>query len=297
MKKNMKKITLILTTFILLSLTACSSGDSSKKINIVHKNYTEQRLLGTMMGQYVETLGYDANVTELGGSMLVFEAIKSGDADLYAEYTGTAYGAYLNQSETLPSDETFKFVKDSFESEYGITWLEPFGFNNTYVLSIPQTVADEYGIVTISDLEEVSDQLVLGSDSEFPNRDDGLPGLQIVYPNLEFKNVKTMDQGLLYPALENGEIEVVVAYATEGKLKKYGLINLVDDKAFFPPYDCAPIINMEFAESHQDVVDALNKLANTFSDSDMQEYNLLVDEGESVEDVAALMLSDRGITQ
>jgi glycine betaine/choline ABC-type transport system substrate-binding protein len=296
MKKILKVTFISVLVMLVAGLGACSSTTSNDKtVNIANKNYTEQRLLGEMMGIYAESLGYEVEVTELGGSMLVFESLKADTADVYAEYTGTAYGAHLGESETLSREDTYDFVKEAFEEEYGITWLETLGFNNTYVLAVNQTVADKYNIKTISDLAAVSGELILGSDSEFPSRDDGLPGLMEAYDGLEFKDVKSMDQGLLYYALENDEIQVLVAYATEGRLAQYKLINLEDDLAFFPPYDVAPVMKQTFADANPELVEGFNKLGGLFSDSDMQAYNLQVDEGGNVKDIARTMLVDKGL--
>ena len=298
MKKIFKVTIITFLVMMMACLTSCSQSTSdTKKVNIANKNYTEQRLLGEMMGIYAESLGYEAEVTELGGSMLVFESLKAGTADVYAEYTGTAYGSILGQTETLSRDDTYNYVKDAFEEEYGITWLDTLGFNNTYVLSVTQSVADEYNLKTISDLQAVSGELIIGSDSEFPTRVDGLPGLMETYSDLEFKDVKSMDQGLLYYALENDEIQVLVAYATEGKLAKYNLVNLEDDLSFFPPYDVAPIMSQEFADANPDLVAGFSELGGLFSDEEMQAYNLAVDEGENVSDVARQMLVDKGIIE
>lgn len=280
---------------LLLFVTGCSQGEEEKNIRIVHKNYTEQRLMGQMLSVYLESKGYTTKVSELGGTMLCFNALNNGDADIYPEYTGTGYGAILKQTEILSPEETYEFVKSHFAEDYGILWLEPMGFNNTYVLSVTAETAQEYGLKKISDLIGISDHMLIGSDSEFASRTDGYPGLLEAYPGLAFKDIKTMDQGLTYKALANGELDVNVSYATDGRIAKFGLVNLKDDNQFFPPYYCAPIMKQTFADENPEVVEALKQLKGKWSDEDMQKYNLLVDEGSDVRDVAEQMLREAGL--
>lgn len=290
-----KKLITILTTVLLL--TVIFSGCSSKKdvIKITHKNYTEQRIVGQLLAVYIEAkTEYSTEVTELGGTMLCFEALKNDQVDMYAEYTGTAYGAMLKQEEILEVEETYKYVKNEFENKYGITWLKGLGWNNTYVLSVRKDTMEELGIKTISDLSSYSSDMILGCDNEFLGRTDGMKGLKEVY-GISFKQEKSMDQGLTYAALDKKQIDVNVSYSTDGRIAKFDLINLKDDKDFFPPYYITPILKLKFAEKYPDIVELLNGLENVWSENEMQKYNLMVDEGAKPRDVATKMLKDKGI--
>lgn len=293
--KILKRIGIVILAVAMLGMLAgCSKGD---KIRIINKNYTEQRLLGAMMSVYLESKGFETELTELGGSMLVFNALDSGDADIYAEYTGTGYCAVLNQTEIIGEQETYDYVKEGFEKNYGITWLEPFGFNNTYVLSVTEDTMNKYNLKTISDLIPVAKEMIIGSDSEFSDRVDGLPGMLKAYPGLEFKELKSMDQGLTYQALVDKKIDVNVSYATDGRIAKYNLKNIEDDAHFFPPYNVAPIMKTEFAKENPEVVKALEALGNQWTNEDMQKYNLMIDEGSDAKEVAKIMLKDKGLIE
>jgi len=292
----MKKIlTILLALTLILSMAGCSAKDDV--IKITHKDYTEQRITGQLMSLYLESKGFETEVVELSGTMLCYNALKNGDVDMYAEFTGSAYGAIFNQTEIIGIQETYDFVKNASEEKDGITWLTPLGWNNTYVLSVRQETADEYNLATISDLVPVSGDMILGSDDEFINRADGLVGLKELYTGLEFKDEVSMDQGLTYAALKNGEIDVNSSYSTDGRIAKYGLVNLEDDKNFFPPYYVTPILKLDYAKDHPEVVKALEELGGHWTDEQMQAYNLMVDEGESAKDVAMLMLTDAGLLE
>ena len=287
----MKKLLILLSLFTIVMLSGCT--DNSNVIKIGHKNYTEQRITGNLLSVYLESKGYETDVVELAGTMLNYNALINGNIDIYPEFTGTAYISIYGQSEILTPAETYAFVKEYALEQDDLVWLDPLGWNNTYVLSVTQELADLYNLVTISDLAEISATLTIGSDSEFINRNDGLVGLREVY-GLEFASELSMDQGLTYAALANGDIDVNSSYSTDGRIAKFGFVNLIDDKNFFPPYFVTPVVRSEFAENNQAVIDALIELGGQWSDEELQVYNLMVDEGADAREVATLMLRDKG---
>lgn len=293
----MKKISIVFMAVMLLvagMMAGCSEQDNVVKIG--HKNYTEQRLVGQMLAVLIESnTEYQTEVIEFGGTMLCFEALKSNEIDMYAEYTGTAYGAVLEQTEILGQQETYDYVKRAFEQQYGITWLDEIGWNNTYVLSATAETVEKLGVSTISDLVSHAGDMTMGCDNEFLGRSDGLPGLKQAY-GISFKEELPMDQGLTYAALRDGEIDINVSFSTDGRIAKFNLVNLEDDKNFFPPYYVAPIVKMDYVQEHPAVIDALEMLHNQFTDEDMQRYNLAVDEGGDPKEVAAQALRDKGLT-
>jgi glycine betaine/choline ABC-type transport system substrate-binding protein len=296
MKRVVCLLIVILALFVVV-LAGCSSGEDGTKdtVRITHKNYTEQRLTGQMLSIYIaENTDYSTEVTELGGTLLCWNALVDGQVDMYAEFTGSAYGAILEQTGRLGTQETYDFVKNATEEQYGITWLDPLGWNNTYVLSVRKGTAEELQLQTISDLVPHAKNMVLGGDAEFLARLDGIIGLKEEY-GLEFKDERGMDQGLTYAALRDGQLDVNSSFSTDGRIAKFDLVNLEDDKAFFPPYYVTPIMKIEFAEAHPDLIETLRKLGGQWTESEMQVYNLKVDEGADVEEVAREMLKDKGL--
>ncbi len=248
-----------------------------------------------MLSIWLESKGFKTEVSELSGTMLCYTALRNKQVDVYPEYTGSGYGAIFGQTEIIGVQETYDYVKERSEKEHGVTWLEPLGWNNTYVLSVRAETAEKYNLKTFSDLIPVAGDMVIGCDDEFENRSDGLPGLLEAYPGLGFKQVIPMDQSLTYAALADGDLDVNVSYSTDGRIEKFNLVNLEDDKNFFPPYHVVPIVRMEFAENNPEVIQALNELAGKWTDEDMQHYNLLVDEGADAREVARQMLVDAGL--
>jgi len=182
-----------------------------------------------------------------------------------------------------------------YPEEFNAVWLDQIGFNNTYAMVVTRETAEAYELETISDLRNHAGDLTLGSEPEFPVREDGLPGLQDTY-EFEFGNVVTMDAGLLYSAADSGEVDVITATSTDGRIPALDMVILEDDRQFFPPYYAAPVINQDLLEEYPELEGLLNQLAGTIDDETMAQMNYQVDEeGAQPQDVARTFLEEQGI--
>jgi len=262
------------------------------------KQFTEQLILGNLMALLLQEYGYDANYQQLGSTAAANEALQAGEIDLYAEYTGTAYLTFLGMdySSDLTPGYIWQAVKDAYQQEYNLTWLEPSAFNNTYCLAMTEPRATELGIETISDLAANGDGLVFGATGEFIDRPDGLPGLIDTYGDFGFAEVLSFDPGLKYSGLEEGDLDVTTCFGTDGQIAAMGLRVLVDDKGFWPPYNVAPVINTEIVNSDPRVAVVLNMLMQHLDADTMASLNWEVDgNGQEPADVAFNFLVDSGL--
>jgi osmoprotectant transport system permease protein len=201
----------------------------------------------------------------------------------------------LNQSPQSDPDKVYDYVKKEFKEKFGIDMLKPLGFNNTYALAVRQDSAEQYNLNTISDLAKVSEGMIMGPTIEFPNREDGLIGLSKTY-NLKFKDVKAIDGGLRYTALDNHKSDVIDAFSTDGLIEEFGLKVLEDDKNFFPPYYAVPIVKEETLKEHPELKEVLNSLAGVLTDDKMRKLNYKVDSlKESPAKVAKEFLKEEGL--
>lgn len=304
------------TTLVLLALgvmTASLSGvaaqdDDRPTITVGSKNFTEQLIMGEMLSLILEDAGFEVEQQlNLGGTAIVHEGLVSGDVDVYVEYTGTGLVAILDQA--VPSaegdgsatpaltvaEQTYTIVSEAYPEEFGAVWLEPIGFNNTFGLVVTRETAEEHGLQTISDLEGLAGDMTLGSDPEFAIREDALPGLEETY-GIEFGSVQTLDVGLLYAAVDGGDVDISAAASTDGRIPALDLVLLEDDLGFFPPYYAAPVINQELLEEYPELEEILNQLAGVIDNETMANMNYQVDE-ENVQprDVARTFLEEQGI--
>jgi osmoprotectant transport system permease protein len=298
-KKTRKRIGALVLAVVLIIVSAVGYQyfNEDETIVIGTKNYTEARIEGQILSILIEeNTEYETEVKELGGTLPAFEALKSNDIDTYVEYTGTAYGAILKRQDVeTDSEKVYNIVKEEYNEKYNITWLDPLGFNNTYTLALKSDLAKANNLETFSDLVSMSDRLVLGADMEFLDREDGYPGLKETY-GLEFKEANGLDTGLRYNAIESGEVDVINAFSTDGKIIDLNLTILEDDKSFFPPYYAAPIVHNESLKKYPELKEVLEKLGDTISDEEMQNMNYLVDvEKEDLEKVARDFLEKKGL--
>lgn len=284
---------------LVMVLGGCGGGDrnsgSGGKLTVGSKNFTENILVAHMMAILIEE-NTDIQVerkVNLGGSNVAWQALLNNDIQLYLDYTGTIVANYY-QEETGTAEETLARAKELVQQD-NLKFLEPWGFNNTYTLAVTQELAEQYGLETYSDLAKVSDQLVIGSEFEFLDRPDGLPGLKEVY-GMTFKDERGMDHGLRYTSIAEGKVDVIDAFATDGMLVVHNLKILQDDKEFFPPYHGAPVVRQDALEKYPEIEGLLNELAGKIDDVTMQKLNAKVDaEGLKEDDVAREFLLEIGL--
>ncbi len=305
-----------MTLVVALGLMATSivapaaAQDDKPTITVGSKDFTESIILAEMVAVMLEDNGFTVErQLNLGGTAVAHEALVNGEIDIYVEYTGTGLLAILG--EELPDtsggqeagaspvagtgqDEVYDIVKQGYQEEFGLTWLEPWGFNNTYALAVTQETADEFGLETISDLQGVAGDMTFGATQEFLVRPDGLPGLEETY-GLEFANEQGLDPGLTYSAVANGDVDVISAFATDGRVPALDLVLLEDDMNYFPPYYAAPVVRGDLLESNPEIADILNQLSGQIDDATMADLNYQVDEGGQQEiDVARAFLEENG---
>ncbi|MFD0857853.1 glycine betaine ABC transporter substrate-binding protein [Roseovarius aquimarinus] len=263
------------------------------------KNFTEQQLLTSMTVQLLEANGFEADNRGGMGSAAVRQAMENGQIDVYWEYTGTSLITYNKVEEKLNADDTYARVKE-LDAEKGIVWLDASAANNTYALAMRKAQAEELGIKTLSDLAariNGENDLTLASNAEWYARPDGLKPLQETYGfELSRDQVSRMDSGLVYEALKNGDVEVGLVFATDGRIPAFDFVTLQDDKGYFPAYALAPVVRDEILEAHPEIGDLLNNMSSKLDDETMARLNARVDvERVSVENVAAEFLAEAGM--
>lgn len=291
---------------VVLLLAACAGGggapaeEEKGTVVVGSKEFTEQIILGQMTVIALEQAGYDVvDQTNLGGTAVNREALETGEIDVYWEYTGTAWLTHLGHEDPITdSQEAFDRVKAE-DAENGLVWLDFAPFNNTYTLMMQQSQAEELGVESISDLAEYIDgggDASLCTDQEFYARPDGFKGVEQLY-EFQFNEdqVVTMDPGLTYKALQEGECTTAMGFATDGRIAAFDFINLNDDKSFFPVYNPAPVIREEVLNENPGVADVLNPIAQSLTTGKMTEMNKRVDiDEEDPEDVACDYLTSEG---
>ncbi|NJL98260.1 MAG: quaternary ammonium transporter [Synechococcaceae cyanobacterium SM2_3_2] len=266
-------------------------------IRVGSKDFTEQFIIGEMYALVLEEAGLTVERRlNLGGTPVAQAGLLSGEIDLYPEYTGTGLLTVLGLPTLSDPAEVFDTVAAGYEEEFDLIWLDPAPMNNTQALAMTAEGAAEYGIGTISEMAEQASELVMIGPPEFQVREDGLPGIQAAYGNFSLKEYKSVDPGLRYQGLVNGEADVVVAFGTDGEISAFDLVLLEDDQNLFPPYQIAPVVRQEALEAHPEIAEVLNALAPELTDSVMQRLNFEVSGNQrEPEDVAREFLVEVGL--
>ena len=267
-------------------------------ITVGSKNFTEQVVLGEIVAQHLEhrlARRIDRKLN-LGGTMLAHQALVRGEIDLYPEYTGTALTAILKLPPAHDPAAGIALVRGEYQARFGLQWMDPLGFNNTFAMVIRESDARKHNIVTLSDAARYAPGWTLGVGYEFQQRPDGLAGLLKTYQLPLHGTPKTMDLGLLYKALEQGQVSMVAGNATDGQLSVLNAVVLQDDQHYFPPYDCALAVRSESLEANPPLRHALTELAGLFTDLTMRKLNYQVDgEHRAVREVAEQFLREVGL--
>lgn len=269
-----------------------------RPITVGSKNFTEQVILGEIVAQHLEhRLGRHVDrQLNLGGTLLVHQALVNGDIDLYPEYTGTALATVLKLPPAHDPVAAMALVRAEYQAQFGVEWMDPLGFNNTFAMVIRGEDARTSKTATLSEAARYSPGWNLGVGYEFQQRSDGLAGLLKTYNLPILGSPKTMDLGLLYKALEQRHVSMVAGNATDGQLSVLDVLILQDDKRYFPPYDCALAVRRKSLEANPPLRQALTELAGLFTDLTMRKLNYQVDGAHRpVREVAEQFLRDAGL--
>lgn len=273
----MKNAHLILAVLLLLLASGCSPDH--RGIVVGSKNFTEQAVLGEILAQQIESktgLPVERRFY-LAGSYICHQALLAGRIDLYPEYTGTALTAILKEKPLGSSSEVYERVREEYRRRFQVDVTEPLGFNNSFALVIRGGDAQSLHLQTISGLARIAPQWRMGVGYEFLERPDGFAGLAKTY-DLHFASTpRVMDLGLLYRALDEKQVDVVVGSSTDGLIQAHGLVALEDDRRYFPPYDAVPVVREQTLARYPALSAALSELAGKITEQDMRRLNYAVD--------------------
>jgi osmoprotectant transport system permease protein len=260
---------------------------SSQTIKVGAKHFNEGYILSEIISQLLEHNGYKIDrIFNLGGTLICFDALKNGAIDIYPEYSGTLSEEILKSDFRLNHDE----LNNELMKKFNLEISEPYGFNNTYALTLTKQTSNNYNIHKITDLRN-HPEIVMALSYEFLKRKDGWENLARVY-GLPQRPVG-IEHGLAYNALVDGKIQLTDAYSTDGEIPKYNLIVLDDDKNFFPKYLAVSFYKVSLDGSIKEI---LKKLSSQINEQEMQEMNSQVlYENKSFGEVASVFLKKKNM--
>lgn len=257
----------------LILAAALAPGFAQPQANYIigGKTFTEQYILESLIGQRLEAAGLSSARRDGLGSIVVFNALANGDIDLYVDYSGTLWANEMKRTEAKPRAEVLAAVKKWLAEKYGIKMLGDLGFENAYALAMSRKKANELGIRSIEDLAHHARELSIAGDYEFFARPEW-KALVADY-GLAFRERRLIQPEFMYRAAAEGEVDVISAYTSEGRLKENDLVVLADPKHAIPPYDAILLVAPKRANDNK-LAAALRPLLGAIDVGLMREANL-----------------------
>lgn len=262
-------------------------------VRIGAKTFTEQYLLAEVLADQAKHAGFTVERLESLGSTIAFDALKSGDLDAYVDYTGTIWTNYMGRTDSADPAAVLAEVTRWLDEEHGITCLGGLGFENTYALAMRRDQAERLGVRSIADLAPLLPALKLGSDYEFFSRPEWAT-LKATYALAPREQI-SFDASFMYQAVRLGEVDVITAFSSDGRIAAYDLVVLEDPRRAFPPYDAVLLVGPR-AQRHPGLVEALRPVIGAIDVHMMRRANQKVDlDGVSRREAAAWLAREAGL--
>jgi osmoprotectant transport system permease protein len=278
------------------SLARAQTAKAISPVVVASKPFGESFILAEVFAQLLERRGFTVDRRPgLGATEVAFSALRTGAVDVYPEYTGTGLLAVLKEPPQNDPAAVFARVAAEFPRKYGVRWLPPLGFENTYAIAVRRQTAEQYSLETLTDLSRVAQLLTAGLTADFIERKDGLPGLKSAY-GISFRSVRPLGQAVKYQALTSGAVDIIDGYSTDGFIAKYDLVVLRDDKRFFPPYEAAALVSGRLYRNNPRAIAALVELSDRLDVKTMRKLNARLEvDREPVDVIARSALQELGL--
>ena len=265
----------VITGFFYLS--GRTSSDQTSRVVVGSKDFTESVILAEIIAQMLEKGGVPVERTfELGGN-LPHDALLAGKIDIYPEYTGTAYTAILRYPVNTDPAKVLEQVKKDYAGKFNLVVSEPLGFENTFAILVRGAEARRLKLKTVSDAIPHAVKWRAGFGQDFMTRDDGYPGFSKAYSLRFAERPREMDLSLTYIALQSGQVDLIAGNSTEGRIAAMDLVQLEDDRRYFPPYEAVYIARRDTVDKVGQLREALTKLAGAITTDEMRQMNYEVD--------------------
>jgi osmoprotectant transport system permease protein len=255
---------------------ADSAPDSAPvgTIRIGAKTFTEQYILVALIEQTLEARGFPTTRAEGLGSTIVFDALRNGDIDVYVDYSGTIWANYMKRGDTAAPWRVLMEMDAWLAREHGVRDLGSLGFENAYALAMRRDRAAALGVQSIVDVAGHAHALAIGADYEFFSRPEWRR-IRDTY-GLGFGSQTSYDPTLMYDAVQTGQVDVIAAFSSDGRIAAHDLVLLRDPAHVIPPYDAVLLLGPRIAD-HEGVAATLEPLIRAIPVATMQRANLMVD--------------------
>jgi len=256
------------------------------------KNFSEQYILARLIGSRLEEAGYTVRYRDGLGSAVIYQALSAGDVDVYVDYSGTIWTNQMQRTDSQPKTAMLDAIGHWAYAHHGVKMLGALGFENTYAFAVRPEDARAKSLRTLDDLARVSSDFNFGADVEFLERPEWRM-VQAAYP-MRFKDARSFNPTFMYPALASGEVDVISAFSSDGRIAANGFVILEDNKGAVPSYEAIMLLAPDRG-SDDKFVAALNPLIGAITVENMRKANYMVDreDDKKTPRQAALWLNDK----
>ena len=270
-------IVLVGSFVVLRARRGSTASQASSRVVISSKDFTESILLAEIAAQSLEARGVTVERKyELGGN-LPHDALVAGRIDMYPEYTGTAYTAILHHPPITDPRAVYDQVKREYSEQFNVEVSPPLGFENTFAILVRGADARRLKLRTISDAVSHARNWRAGFGQDFMTRADGYPGFSKAYGLRFADQPREMDLSLTYIALASNKVDLIAGNSTEGRIAALDLVQLEDDRHYFPPYEAVYLVRKDSLTQVPALQEILSRLANAITTEEMRRLNYEVD--------------------
>ena len=262
----------------------------ARPVRIGAKTFTEQFILARLIGRRIEAAGGEVEIVENLGSAIAFDALANGEVDVFVDYSGTLWANVLRREELASRAVVNAELAAALWRSYDVVMLGGLGFENAYAFGVRAEDARARSLETIDDLAASAGELTIGSDYEFFGRPEWISTREAY--GLEAMNIRSMDSAFMYDALKNGEVDVITAFTTDGRIDAFDIALLSDPRGALPPYDALLLLSAE-AGGDVALTGVLSPLLNHISPELMRGANRRVDLDRATPTEAAIWLDEQ----
>jgi osmoprotectant transport system substrate-binding protein len=280
-----------------LALIAAGCGKSKKPILVGSKNSTEQMVVGEIVAQHLENrlkrpverrLG-------LGATIIVYQALVSGELTVYPEYSGVIESEILKEQPPADAQMVFERARGEMARQSQLDLLPPLGYDNPPVIVVRSVDAAKAQVSTLSEAAESPSPWKLGVSYEFQQRKDGIPAVTS-YKLPMASGIRGMEGSMLFSALEKGDVTMIAANATDSGLVSPDFKVLDDDRHAFPAYQASLLVRQDALADEPMLRSALLELSGKFSVAGVRKLTAQIDrEHRTAPEVAKEFLGSIGL--
>ena len=252
-------------------------GNAGHRVVIGTKNFDEQYILGKVIADRLAGAGLASTQRDDLGSSVIFRALAAGDVDVYVDYSGTIWTNAMKRTDNPGRKAVLDSIAQWTARTHGIRDLGPLGFENAYALAMRRDRAAALHIHDLADLANHAGELRIGGDFEIFSRPEWR-AVERAY-GLKFAARRQYQPNLMYSALVSGDVDVITAFSSDGRIARYGLTLLADPRGALPPYDAILLVSPAHARDAA-FLSALKPLIGAIDLKTMQQANLMVDRAE-----------------